>query len=169
MACNRNLTFADATAHELPIQSAISFFNCSQVLAKWASTVQQCVGHHLDVLGRGNTDFTTVPAIMLLEIEDVEPIHKITGLCESLEAKLFKWENLPPVGLQLIDPKTMKCSMHNNVSLSTCGYGSRILRATAMMLEKGIVWPVTHAMAKVLETQATDMDQRAEATLRKDA
>ncbi|KAK3632241.1 hypothetical protein LTR56_016482 [Elasticomyces elasticus] len=162
-ACNRNLTFADALAHKLPIQSAISFFNCSQVLAEWASTVQEPVGHHLDVLGRGNTDFTTVPAIMLLESEDVELIRKIEGLCESLEAKRFREENLLPVGLQLINPKTMKYSIHNNMSLSTCGYGSRILRVTAMMLERGIVWPVTHAMAKVLETQATDMDQRAEA------
>jgi len=31
--------------------------------------------------------------------------------------------------------------MHNNVNLSTCGYGSKILRITAMMLEKAVVWP----------------------------
>jgi hypothetical protein len=76
--------------------------------------------------------------------------------------------------------------MHNNVNLSACGYGSKTLRITAMMLEKAIVWPgksysvyvdttickltlpfpVTHVMAKALETQAAHMDQRAEVSIK---
>jgi hypothetical protein len=77
-------------------------------------------------------------------------------------------------------------AMHNNVNLSACGYGSKTLRITAMMLEKAIVWPgksclvyvdtmihmltfffpVTHVMAKALETQAAHMDQRAEVSIK---
>jgi len=42
------------------------------------------------------------------------------------------------------------------------GYGSKILRVTAYMLDKAAVWPVTHLMAQSLETQASHMRARAE-------
>ena len=181
IACSYNLTYADVTAHELPVQSAMCFFDCSQVLAEWASTVQERVGRYLGVLGRDQIDYTQVPAIMLLETEDVELLRKIERICESLEAKRFQQENLLAMDLQQMNPAMAMNSMHNNVNLGSCGYGSKILRVTAMMLEKAVVWPgksfiranyssctmltrivVTHVMAKALETQATHMDQRAE-------
>ncbi|KAK6373488.1 hypothetical protein LTR81_027946 [Elasticomyces elasticus] len=52
-------------------------------------------------------------------------------------------------------------SLHNNVNLGACGYGSKMLRRTAMMLEKAVVWPITYVMVKALETQANHMDRRA--------
>jgi len=42
------------------------------------------------------------------------------------------------------------------------GYGSKILRVTAYMLDKAAVWPVTHLMARSLETQASHTRARAE-------
>ncbi|KAK5118942.1 hypothetical protein LTR62_000153 [Meristemomyces frigidus] len=167
IACSYNLTYADMTSHELPVNSAMCFFDCSQVLAEWASTVQERVGKYLGVLGRGAIDYTAVPAIMLLETEDVELLRKIERICESLETKRFQQENLLALDMQQMVPHAAamhNSAMHNNVQLNSCGFGSKILRVTAMMLEKAVVWPVTHVFAKALETQAMHMDRRAEAS-----
>ncbi|GAB7357937.1 hypothetical protein MBLNU230_g0104t1 [Neophaeotheca triangularis] len=164
IACSYNLTYADATAHELPIQSAICFFDCCQVLAEWACTVQERVGSFLGILGRDQIDYTHVPAIMLLEGEDVELLRKIERICESLETKRFQQENLLAMDLQHLNASA-PMNMHNNVNLGNCTYGSKVLRISAMMLEKAVVWPVTHVMAKALETQAAHMDSRAEASI----
>jgi hypothetical protein len=179
IACHYNLTYADNEAHELPVQSAMCFFDCSQVLAEWACTVQERVGWHLGVLGRDPVDFTQVPAIMLLQLEDIDLLRKIERICESLEAKRIQQENgLLAMDLQNMNAAAMS-SLQSNVDLGACGYGSKILRITAMMLEKAIVWPgeysvlhtsvfstdvsaVTHVMAKALETQAAHMDRRAQ-------
>lgn len=141
IACSFNLTYADATAHELPIQSAMCFFDCCQVLAEWACTVQERVGRYLGVLGRDQIDLSGVPAIMLLEGEDVELLRKIESICESLELKRYQAENLLAMDLQQLNPSAPMHAVHNNVNLSACGYGSKTLRITAMMLEKAIVWP----------------------------
>jgi hypothetical protein len=141
IACSYNLTYADITAHELPVQSAMCFFDCSQVLAEWACTVQERVGGLMGVLGRDQVDFGQLPAIIMLQAEDVELMRKIERICESLEAKRFQQENLLAIDLQNLNPAAALGSMHNNVNLSACGYGSKILRITAMMLEKAIVWP----------------------------
>jgi len=141
IACSYNLTYADMTAHELPIQSAMCFFDCCQVLAEWSTIVQERVGRYLGVLGRDNIDYTQVPAIMLLETEDVELLRKIERICESLETKRFQQENLLAMDLQQMNPGAIMNSMHNNVNLGACGYGSKILRVTAMMMEKAVVWP----------------------------
>lgn len=141
IACSYNLTYTDMTAHELPVQSAMCFFDCSQVLAEWASTVQERVGRYLGVLGRDRIDYSQVPAIMLLESEDIELFRKITGICESLEAKRFQQENLLAMDMQQMSPGVVMNNMQNGVNLASCGYSSRILRVTAMMLEKAVVWP----------------------------
>lgn len=140
IACSYNLTYADASAHELPIQSAMCFFDCAQVLAEWAGTVQERVGRYLGVLGRDQIDFTQVPAIMLLETEDIELLHKIEQITGSLEAKRFQQENM----LSLESSHTsgfLVNSMPDDANLSARGYGSKILRVSAMMLEKAVVWP----------------------------
>ena len=141
IACSFNLTYADITAHELPIQSAMCFFDCSQVLAEWASTVQERVGTYLGVLGRDQIEYAQVPAIMLLESEDVELLRKIEHICDSLESKRFQQENLVAMDLQSLNPSASMGPMHQNVNLGACGHGSKILRITAMMLEKAVVWP----------------------------
>ncbi|KAI7520641.1 hypothetical protein KC319_g8582, partial [Hortaea werneckii] len=162
IACSFNLTYTDVTAHELPVQSAMCFFDCAQVLAEWVSTLQERVGRYLGILGRDQVDFSQVPAIMLLESEDIELFRKIECICESLEAKRFQQENLLAMDMQHVNPGAMMHNLNNNVNLNACGYGSRVLRVTAMMLEKAVVWPVTHVVAKALETQAVHTDQRCE-------
>ncbi|KAK5709015.1 hypothetical protein LTR17_020161 [Elasticomyces elasticus] len=126
IACRFNLTYADMTAHQLPIQTAMCFFDCSQVLAEWASTAQERVGRNLGKLGRDVIDYTMVPAIMLLAIEDVKLLRKIEIICESLEAKCFQQERSLALDMQQINAGATMGSMHNNVNLGVCGYGSKM-------------------------------------------
>lgn len=145
VACRFNLTYADPTAHELPIQSAICFFDCVQVLAEWCTTVQERVGKYLGVLGRDAVEYTQVPAIMLLETEDAELLRKIEGVCGVLEGKRREQENLLSIDMGGLSDQhavaSMSASTHNGVDLGQFGVGSRILRVTAMMLEKAVIWP----------------------------
>lgn len=145
VACRFNLTYADPTAHELPIQSAICFFDCVQVLAEWCTTVQERVGKYLGVLGRDAVEYTQVPAIMLLETEDAELLRKIEGVCGVLEGKRREQENLLALDMGGLSDHgavaAMSSSTHNGIDLGHFGVGSRILRVTAMMLEKAVIWP----------------------------
>ncbi|KAI9810323.1 MAG: hypothetical protein M1832_001362, partial [Thelocarpon impressellum] len=146
------LTFADNTSRELPLQSAMCAFDCAQVLAEWVSTVQERVGRYLGVIGRDEIEFGQVPCIMLLEDEDCKLLEKIADVIGSAEAKTsFEYHGL---GLSLM-------------GLQAEGYGSKILRVTAAMLDRGGVWGVTHLMARALETQALHMKARAENSIMK--
>lgn len=139
IACSYNMTYADPTAHELPIQSAICFFDCTQVLAEWCTTIQERAGRFLGILGRDAIDYSQVPAIMLLENEDVDLLRKIESICNSLEEKRMQQENL-----LMMDPHhagSTSASLANGIDLSSCGLGSKVLRVTAMMLEKAVIWP----------------------------
>lgn len=140
IACNYNLTYADPTAHELPIQSAIGFFDCAQVLAEWCTTVQGRVGRYLGVLGRDPIDYTQVPAIMLLETEDMELLRKIEQICHNMEQKRLAQENLLALDINSYASSAMN-SMANGVDLTVCGLGSKVLRIVALMLEKAVIWP----------------------------
>lgn len=144
-ACTFNLTYTDTIAHELPVQSAMCFFDCSQVLAEWACTVQERVGSTVGVIGRDEVDFSQIPAIMMLEYEDIQLFEKIKAICESLESKRFQQENILSINISDMHPGSIMNGMHNGIYLNSCGYGSKILRITAMMLEKAVVWPGKHA------------------------
>lgn len=139
IACSYNLTYSDPIAHELPIQSAICFFDCVQVLAEWATTIQERAGRYLGVLGRDPIDYTQVPAIMLLETEDVELLRKIETICNVAEEKRLQQNHL--IGMDMNTFHASTAGMHNGVALSSCGLGSKILRITAMMLQKAVIWP----------------------------
>lgn len=141
IASKFNLTFADPTAHELPIQSAMCFFDCSQVLAEWVSTVQERVGRYLGIIGQSDIDYTQVPAIMLLETEDVELLGKIQHICTKMEEKMISHASM----LSALDPSTNGGldSIGRLPGLDNCGLGSRILKIVGLMLEKAAVWPGT--------------------------
>lgn len=145
MSDKLGVTFADFDSRELPISSAMCAVDCAQVIAEWVSTVQQRVGRYLGVLGKDEIDFAQVPAIMLLEDEDIKLLEKINEVMHSAEVKLANHggvaDSLP--------------------SITECGYGSKILTITALMLEKAAVWPVTLEAAQSLRTQAAHVQQRA--------
>ena len=131
MSDKLGVTFADFSSRELPIQSALCAFDCAQVLAEWVSTVQQRVGRHMGVLGRDNIDYTTVPAIMLLEDEDCKLLEKINEVITSAEMKLAENGNMGMAPL----------ATPNSPSTENCGFGSKILLVHARMFERAAVWP----------------------------
>ncbi|KAG9517372.1 hypothetical protein KCU93_g8810, partial [Aureobasidium melanogenum] len=163
-----NLTFADSSAHELPIQSAICFLDCAQVLAEWETTVQERIGRYVGVLGQADVDYGQVPAVMLLDTEDVELLTKMESICTVMEEKMAMQAKMLAHEMDSLDPNGsmgIPSPLDRLNGLSKCGLGSRILRMTAQMLEKAAVWPVTHVMASALETQAAHADRRAESSV----
>jgi hypothetical protein len=123
-------TYADTTSRELPNSSALCTFDCAQVLAEWVATVQDRVGRFLGVLGKDDIDFTAVPAIMLLEEEDIKLLQKVADILHHADMKLaydISANALPMIG--------------GLANLGHCGYGTKLLMVTAYMLSKAAVWP----------------------------
>lgn len=151
------VSFADFNSRELPIVSAMCAFDCAQVLAEWVTTVQERVGRYLGILGSTQIDFEAVPAIMLLDQEDVKLFGKIDELLSSMEMK------------QAMDMSNSNHNLKMNLSLmnsnrnqpQVSAYGSKILVGIQRMLEGSAVWPVIRVMARSLESQAAFMEERA--------
>lgn len=114
-----DVTFADLSSRDLPLQSAMCAFDCAQVLAEWIATMQDRIGQHLGILGQNDFDPFQVPAIMLLEDEDTHLLQKVREILDSWETKLMM-DFAPGI---------------------TGGFAVRLLRATAYMLNKADVWP----------------------------
>lgn len=148
-------TFADFSSRELPIQCAMCTFDCAQVLAEWITTVQERVGPYLGILGRDDIDLTQVPGVMLLEDEDCKLIEKIKEILTSVETKMQRT-------VQNSNSMSALSVMQRLPSVVEGGYGCKILIATASLLDRAAVWPVTKLMARSLETQAMRMKERAE-------
>ncbi|KAI1143676.1 DNA binding regulatory protein AmdX [Hypoxylon sp. FL0543] len=153
MSDKLGVTFAEFTSRELPVQSAMCSFDCAQVLAEWIATLQDRVGRYLGVLGKDEVDMGGVPAIMLLEDEDVKLIHKIQELLSSAEMKMSM--DIASGNVNGGIDSRLQMDSHG-------GYAAKILRVTAYMLDKSAVWPVLHLMARCLETHANFMASRAD-------
>jgi hypothetical protein len=128
------VTFADFTSRELPLQSAMCAFDCAQVLAEWVATVQERVGRYLGILGKDDIDLSQVPGIMLLEEEDCKLLSKIQEVLNSAEIKM----NYELAGMGAV---AMNAAAQRLTGSDSSGYGSKILRVTAYMLDKAAVWP----------------------------
>jgi hypothetical protein len=174
MADEMGSTYAEFTARELPNSSAMCAFDCAQILAEWVATVQDRVGRFVGVLGKDDIDFTAVPAIMLLEEEDIKLLQKVANILLSADLKLAQDIH----GMGTSNGLPMLGGLSN---LDHCGYGTKLLLVTAYMLEKAAVWPgtvstpfslhlanfdtVTHVMARALEAHAINIRHRAEASV----
>ncbi|KAL5421805.1 hypothetical protein PMIN04_005228 [Paraphaeosphaeria minitans] len=130
MADKLGATYAEFTAREIPNSSAMCTLDCAQILAEWLACVQDRVGRFLGILGKDEVDYTTVPAIILLEEEDVKLIQKIADILHTADMKLA------------YDITSNSITMLGGLSnLGHCGYGTKLLMVTAYMLEKSAVWP----------------------------
>lgn len=130
MSDKLGVTFADFTSRELPLQSAMCAFDCAQVLAEWIATLQDRVGRYLGILGQDNVDLTQVPAIMLLEEEDVKLLGKVEEVLGAAEMKMT---------MELMSGTSeMSAPMQPGEHV---GFAAKILRVTAHMLGKAAVWP----------------------------
>ncbi|EAW14575.1 putative C2H2 transcription factor (AmdX) [Aspergillus clavatus NRRL 1] len=148
-------TFAEFTCRELPIQSAMCAFDCAQVLAEWIATVQERVGPYLGVLGRDEVDLAHATNVMLLEEEDCKLLEKIREILASIESKMQREVQTNPTISALNVLQRLP-------SVVEGGYGCKILIATASLLDRAAVWPVTKLMARSLEAQAMRLKERAE-------
>ncbi|KAF2140594.1 uncharacterized protein K452DRAFT_230158 [Aplosporella prunicola CBS 121167] len=147
-------TFVDFTSRELPIQSAMCTFDCAQVLAEWVATVQERVGRYMGILGNSEIDYSQVPAIMLLEDEDIKLLQKVGEILGNAEVKIS------------FDAGNSGSATALGLShLGNYGYGSKLLLITAYMMERSAVWPVTHVMARALEAHASHVHRRVEASV----
>ena len=117
------------TSRELPLQSALCAFDCAQVLAEWITTVQERVGRYLGMLGRDQVDLSQVPSIMLLEEDDITLVNKLQQVLDTAEAKM-NYEMASQMNGQ---PRFQ--------SSEYVGFGSRMLRVAAYILDKAAAWP----------------------------
>ena len=134
MSDKLNVTFADFTSRELPVQSALCAFDCAQVLAEWLATVQERVGRYLGVLGKAEVDYQQVPAIMLLEDEDCKLLEKVADILNKAESKMT-------YEISGMGTSAAMAALNTLPSMSGSGYGSKILMITAYLLERAAVWP----------------------------
>lgn len=153
MSDKLGVTFADFTSRELPLQSAMCTFDCAQVLSEWIATLQDRVGRYLGILGQDPVDLAQVPAIMLLEEEDVKLLEKIKDILTSAEVKM----SMELTSANGTEP-SIDVDGHN-------GYATKLLRITAYMLDKAAVWPVTRLKARCLEAHANHTRARAEKSI----
>lgn len=115
-----DLTFADLTSRELPLQSAMCTFDCAQVLAEWVATLQDRVGQYIGgILGQDDIDIYQVPAVMFLDEDDTRLLQKVREFMDGWDKRL---------------------SMEF-VSGIQGGYAVKILKVTAYMFDKADVWP----------------------------
>ena len=145
-----NVTFADANARELPVQSAICTFDCAQVLAEWVATLQDRVGRYLGVLGQDEVDLKEVPAVVLLEEDDIKLLGKIQEIIQRAELKM----NADQTSHGAINGNGVNGA--NGVQRDDhTGYAAKILRITAYLIEKGAVWP-----SKFSDSSAPDVNEK---------
>ncbi|PFH57586.1 hypothetical protein XA68_14808 [Ophiocordyceps unilateralis] len=156
MSDRLGVTFVDYTRGELPLQSALCTLDCAQVLAEWISTLQDRVGRYLGVLAQNPADLGQLPAMVLLEEEDVKLLGKVREILTSAEMKL---------GIGLGGDSM---SLSGDVGGSAVrghdrlGLAAKLLRMTARMLGQAAVWPCVRSMSRCLEVHALDAQARAE-------
>ncbi|KAF3483368.1 DNA binding regulatory protein AmdX [Arthroderma uncinatum] len=149
-------TFAEFTSRDLPIQSAICLFDSAQVLAEWATTIQERAGPYLGILGQDHVDFNQVPATVLLEDEDRNLMQKIQDILNSVENKMKNM--LPHVGVSGSE------TWNRLPSSIDGGYGTKIVLSAAFLLNNAGVWPVIKLMSNALEAQGHKMKLRAQSS-----
>lgn len=130
------IAFADLNSRDLPVQSAICAFDAAQVLAEWVAVVQDRVGRFLGILGKDDIDFRQVPGIMLVEDEDCQLLDKLKEFIESVYA------------ISTDTGPNEACAAA--LRIEDCGYGSKILLITALMLKKAPIWPGKSVVSSAL-------------------
>lgn len=155
MSDKLGVTFADRTSHELPMQTALCTAECAQVLAGWITALQDRVGPYIGVIGQDAIDFSQVPAMILLDEEDIKLLGKIEDILSTAEVK---------IGMRLGTGSSG--SMNGSESVLSPdgfnGYATKILRLAAWMVNKSAVWPMAHVAAHGLDMYANHVRARAE-------
>lgn len=130
MSDNFGITISKFTSRDLPLHSALCAFDCAQILAEWVATVQDRAGQYLGILGKDDIDFCQVPAIMLLEDEDIKLLARVQEVlnCAEIDSS-YELSSLTKIN-----------SPSKVIGRESIGWGSKILRMTAQMLERFSIW-----------------------------
>jgi hypothetical protein len=154
-----NVCLADFPTREMSIGSAMCANDCAQVVAEWISTVQERIGPYMGVIGRDQIDLDGVPAIMLLEQEDIGLLRQIDGFVVSAETKLANQST-----------NQRSAQMQNgqqaaSIDFGEAGLGARLLSATARMCLAGGTWSgkfTLSPMSRMFANSSTVMDLMAQ-------
>lgn len=149
MADRLGLSVADLWGGELPLQAALCAFDCLQVLAEWVATLQDRVGPYLGIVGHDDIDFGQMPAIMMLEEDDIRLLEKVKNIVDSIESKAK--EKLAAAGID-----------SNFTLVEPGGHVPKLLRLFGIMLSNAGVWQVFQILAQCLESQALHARYRAQ-------
>jgi hypothetical protein len=140
-------TSSSATAcRELPIQSALCTFDCAQVLAEWIATVQERVGPYMGTLGSDKCELGGIEGMTILEAEDRKLLGKVMEMLRNAQVKMAMDWNASQNGSGIIN--------------ADIGLGPKVLRVSAYLLDKVVVWPATRLMAQALRAQSDHMESR---------
>lgn len=116
---------------ELPIQSALCTFDCAQVLAEWIATVQERVAPFVGTLGCGDKfELGGIEGLMILEAEDRKLLGKVMEMLRNAQAKMAMDAYATANGSGIIN--------------ADIGLGPKVLRVSAYLLDKVVVWPGTY-------------------------
>ncbi|KAG5979240.1 hypothetical protein E4U55_005393 [Claviceps digitariae] len=155
-------TFTERTSHELPVQTVLCTAECAHVLAAWITALQDRVGPYIGVMGQDAIDFGQLPAMILLEEEDMKLLSKIEDILSTAEVKIGMQQQLSDGGGGG-DSDSIKTSPGSVLSPDGFnGYATKILRLAAWMVKRSAVWPIAHVAAHGLEMYANHVRGRAE-------
>lgn len=112
---------------ELPIQSALCTFDCAQVLAEWIATVQERVGPYMGTLGSDKCELGGIEGMIILEAEDRKLLGKVMEMLRNAQLKMSMDWSAGQNGSGIIS--------------ADIGLGSKVLRISAYLLDKVVVWP----------------------------
>jgi hypothetical protein len=152
MADRLGISFADRPGGELPLQVALCAFDCAQVLCEWVATLQDRVGPYLGILGYDDIDFGQMPAIMMLEEDDIKLLEKVKTILESIETKA-------KVHLAAANVKDF-CFEEEG------GFVAKLLRVIGLMMSNAGVWQVYQVIAQCLDSQAVHARMRAQRSVK---
>lgn len=151
LAMSESLGFAMSTTHgpELALPAALCIFECAQVLIEWVATVQDRVGAYIGIMGKDEIDFGSMPAIMVLEDDDVKLLEKVQNMIAAAETK---------IRLQL----AMDGNEQEFVLDNAGGFCSKLLQLLGMMFDKAGVWQVYNLMSQCALAQVAACTARAQ-------
>ncbi len=153
MADRLGISFADRPGGELPLQAALCAFDCVQVLCEWVATLQDRVGPYLGILGYDDIDFGQMPAIMMLEEDDIKLLEKVKSILDSIEKKAKT--HLAASGA----PEDYHFEEEG-------GYVAKLLRLIGLMMSSAGVWQVYQIIAQCLDSQAVHARLRAQRSVK---
>lgn len=125
---------------ELALPGALCIFECAQILMEWVATVQDRVGAYVGIMGKDVIDYSAMPAIMVLEDDDVKLLEKVDSLIAVAETKIRTQLDANGRGEVLILD-------------DSGGYSTKLMHLLTLMFGRAGVWQVYKLMSQCAQSQ----------------